>query len=273
MPGETGPTGGPAFTDVLGVCRSWQDGVAVIEPASGEPVAIPIPLIVSGKPVPPRPSVRARVSARDAELHTAALFPQIEASTLGEWLIRWEPHPEGRLRKRANSCLAMGDPGLAVAEALDRVAAFYAGRGRTPLVQVQQGSGLEQALESAGWRPVPGDAAFLIAPVAQLRRRLPAADLPVIVTGSQGLVDIDVAVGRSGIDGDWVGIHDLAVDPEHRRQGLARRVVAALLEVAAEQGATTAWLHVETGNQPALALYESLGFVEHHRCRYYAAGD
>jgi hypothetical protein len=28
------------------------------------------------------------------------------------------------------------------------------------------------------------------------------------------------------------------------------------------------WLHVETGNAPALALYESLGLQVHHRCRY-----
>jgi hypothetical protein len=56
VPGENGPTGGPAFTDVLGVCTSWEDGVCVVQPESGDPVTIPLELIVSGKPVPPRPS-------------------------------------------------------------------------------------------------------------------------------------------------------------------------------------------------------------------------
>lgn len=271
IPGETGPTGGPAFTDVLGICESWADGVAVIRPETGAPVSIPISLIVSGKPVPPRPSVRARVSARDAERHVAALFPGVEVTGLGDWSIRWEPEPVGRLRKRANSCLAIGDPGVTIGEALDRVTAFYTSRERQPIVQVEQDTDVERAVAAAGWRAVPGDAAFLVASVAQVRRRLPAPGLPVTVDGNQAVVDTGIAFGRSGMDGDWVGVHDLAVDNAHRRQGLARRVMASLLDAAAERGATTAWLHVETDNAPALALYDSLGFIEHHRCRYFAS--
>jgi len=45
-------------------------------------------------------------------------------------------------------------------------------------------------------------------------------------------------------------------------------VLSALLEWGAEQGATTLWLHVETGNDPAIALYETLGLAEPHACRY-----
>lgn len=271
LPGTTGPTGGPAFTDILGVCTYWGDGVAVVEPASGAPVEIPISLIVSGKPVPPRPSVRHRVSAREAELRTAALFPAMETRELGEWSIRWEPQPQGRLRKRANSCLAMGAPGTAVPDALGQVATFYTDRGRQPLVQVEQGSGVEAEVAAAGWVAVPGDSAFLLASLAQVRRRLPAGELPTAVDGGQAVVDTGAAFGRAGIDGDWIGIHDVVVDPAHRRKGLARRVIATLLAVGAEQGAGTAWLHVETDNAPALDLYESLGFVEHHRNRYFGA--
>src|SRR3546814_1470801 len=69
VPGETGPTGGPAFTDVLGTCTSWGDGTCVVAPESGPEVAIAIAEIVSGKPVPPRPPVRHRVSPREAEGH------------------------------------------------------------------------------------------------------------------------------------------------------------------------------------------------------------
>ncbi|HEY9395182.1 MAG TPA: hypothetical protein VIP58_13620, partial [Nocardioides sp.] len=75
VPGETGPTGGPAFTDILGVCTSWADGIAVIERESGEQVSVPVAEIVSGKPVPPRPNVRLRIGVREAELLSAAIFP------------------------------------------------------------------------------------------------------------------------------------------------------------------------------------------------------
>ena len=73
------------------------------------------------------------------------------------------------------------------------------------------------------------------------------------------------------MDGDWLGIHDLAVEEDRRRRGLATTLLRGLLEAGAEQGATHLWLHVELGNAPALALYEGLGLAEHHRCRYLTA--
>ncbi len=78
----------------------------------------------------------------------------------------------------------------------------------------------------------------------------------------------DRARGEAAFDRDWLGIHNLWVDPEHRRTGLARTVLSELLEWGAEQGALTVWLHVETDNAPALALYESIGFRTHHSMRY-----
>ncbi|MFT4008495.1 MAG: hypothetical protein QM655_00480 [Nocardioidaceae bacterium] len=54
---ETGPSGGPALTDVLGVLESWDQTTAdVRSDRTGELVTIAIADIVSGKPVPPRPS-------------------------------------------------------------------------------------------------------------------------------------------------------------------------------------------------------------------------
>ena len=81
LPGETGPTGGPAMTDVLGTCLSWDDGVCVVQPdgpdAAG-PVHIAIADIVSGKPVPPRPSPRLRIEPQDAQVRALALWPDLE---------------------------------------------------------------------------------------------------------------------------------------------------------------------------------------------------
>jgi ribosomal protein S18 acetylase RimI-like enzyme len=47
--------------------------------------------------------------------------------------------------------------------------------------------------------------------------------------------------------------------------------MAGLLEAGAELGATTAWLEVDRSNTAAWMMYASLGFREHHRCRYLAA--
>ena len=292
LPGETGPSGGPAMTDLVGVCLSWGEGPSgqghcVIAPEDGEPVEIRLADIVSGKPVPPRPSPRLRVSPRAAEEHTRWLWPHLEVSTLGEWQLRHDPAPVGRLRKRASSCLAFGDPGVPLDEALARVGAFYAAREREVIVQVPLGSDVESALVDRGWTPVPGgDAHFMLASLSwalRAARRHPVTlgvgepdlgepDLgePVLEEdGDAAVVRLgQAASGRAAYHDDWLGLHDLAVDPAYRRRGLATAVVAELLGWGAERGATTAWLHVEVDNDAAFALYDGLGFSRHHTCRY-----
>lgn len=62
----------------------------------------------------------------------------------------------------------------------------------------------------------------------------------------------------------------IAVAPEHRRRGLARVLVRAVLARAAELGCTHVDLEVAADNAPALALYHALGFVEvGRRAGYY----
>jgi N-acetylglutamate synthase len=292
VPGRKGPTGGPAFTDVLGVCTSWADGLCVVQPASGAPVEVPIELIVSGKPVPPRPSVRLRVTARQAESHAGPIWPGVERIGLGEWELRtdrdYDPAAAGdgarRLIKRANSCLALGDPGLDLSLAAQRVQGFYAERGRPALAQVELDSPTEAALRALGWTPIEGaDAHLALASVSRaLRlagvRRQPAAPLSVAVDGPRVVITAGPAgevwgTGEAALDGDWLGIHQLAVSPDHRRRGVAWTLMAALLEWGAEQGARTAWLHVETENTGAFDLYERLGFSQHHTLRYLGAPD
>lgn len=73
VPGETGPTGGPAFTDVLGLCLSWADGEVVIRTEEGDEIVIETSLIVSGKPVPERPSRFRRLSDADVDARLDAL--------------------------------------------------------------------------------------------------------------------------------------------------------------------------------------------------------
>ena len=70
---------------------------------------------------------------------------------------------------------------------------------------------------------------------------------------------------------DEAHVHNLAVVPEARRRGLARRLLALTLEIAADQGARAAHLEVRAGNAAARALYRAMGFGEvGMRASYYS---
>jgi N-acetylglutamate synthase len=266
LPGETGPSGGPAMTDLLGVCTAWGDGRCVIAPEHGDPVEIRLADIVSGKPVPPRPSVRHRVSPLEAQRRALALWPDLDTESVGEWLLRRSPTSRAR---RANSVLAFVPSG--VPDAYERVVAFY----DRPIAAVLPDSAEDALFRGHGWGPESGDAdtLFQIASVAQVDRAMPDGLQPAVVTEEGGLavarID-DLASGVAAYDRDWVGFRSIEVSPEHRRNGLGLAVMAALLEWGAEQGATTAYLQVLGDNAPALALYDGLGFRTHHAYRYLA---
>lgn len=259
------------MTDVLGICLRWSDGECVVQPENGPAVTIPLRLIVSGKPVPPRPSVRHRVSAREIELRAGVLWPELRTEPLGEWVLRVAPPFEGRLLRRSNSVLAMGDPGMPPDAATERVRDFYIAHDRSPLAMVEVGSPLEAellALGSAGIDLAPAHA--MLASVSRAVRAcgVPPPDVPPVEEDGGVLLDLGDARGRAALDDEWLGLHSIHVAPERRRQGLATRVVSGLLAWGAERGATTAWLHVESDNEGAVALYERLGFRIHHSYRY-----
>ncbi|GAA4380160.1 GNAT family N-acetyltransferase [Nocardioides caricicola] len=275
LPGETGPSGGPALTDVLGVCLSWADGTCVVQREDGTSVTIETAHIVSGKPVPPRPPARHRVSAQEAQRRALALWPDLETAPLGDWVLR---HSATSTARRANSVLAAGPSG--VDDAYDRVLAFYAGHGSRPIAAVLPDSDEDALFRGHGWvlESHDADTLFQIASVASARRavsrrapeRLPhppsfeeAGDLVTVRIG-------DRASGVAAYADDWVGFRGIEVSPEHRRQGLGLAVMDALLEWGAERGATTAYLQVLADNAPALGLYDQLGFATHHAYRYLA---
>jgi ribosomal protein S18 acetylase RimI-like enzyme len=81
-----------------------------------------------------------------------------------------------------------------------------------------------------------------------------------------------VAVARGTVDpsagGTWLAVNAVEVDPEHRRRGLAGAITAALWEWGRAQGAVRTCLTVLADNEPALALYERLGYWAHHDYHY-----
>jgi len=69
---------------------------------------------------------------------------------------------------------------------------------------------------------------------------------------------------------DEMHILDLAVEPDHRRRGLARWLLSYALDQARRRGALRAFLEVRRSNHQALALYRSFGFrVLAERRAYY----
>jgi ribosomal-protein-alanine N-acetyltransferase len=79
-----------------------------------------------------------------------------------------------------------------------------------------------------------------------------------LVAVSEGKV---VGYGGGWIVLDAIHVLNLAVDPDHRRQGIARRLMEALLAGARVRGCRAATLEVRKGNASAIRLYEGMGFV------------
>lgn len=78
-------------------------------------------------------------------------------------------------------------------------------------------------------------------------------------------------VGYAGtwFDGYDVQVMTVGTDTAHQGRGIARRMLVHLLEVARTTGGEAALLEVRVDNDPAIHLYESLGFTRLGRRRGY----
>jgi len=275
--GETGPSGGPLMTDLLGTCLAWQDGVCVVAPdAGGATVTIPLADIVSGKPVPPRPSPRLRVSPREAQVRAFPLFPDLVVTPVpgpSGWLLRSSDTARAR---RANSVLAFPaeSSGTYDVATVAQVERHYSALGKPAVAAVLAGSAEQAFLHDLGWVPESRDAdtLFQMASLAAVRRTLRTADDSAVdLTVDQQTATArvpGVARGFAAYAQDWIGFRAIEVAPDHRRLGLARAVMATLASWGAELGARTAYLQVLADNEPALALYAGMGFQTHHAYAY-----
>lgn len=295
----------PSFTDTVGVLTSWNEGVLTITRRDGVSVRIAESSLVAGKTVPPAPARRRGPAASFEELArvTARAWQPLESEPLGEWTLR---AAEGFTR-RANSVLPLGDPGIPLDEALARVTAWYAERGLPAYVQAATGAvGTQELLcaelERRGWvNEVSAEVRIgALAPVGDAEVEEPAVSAVELTRAPDeawlaryGKVrDPELArrmlvegpsvwfaslgggraIGRCVVDGRWAGFAAVTVDPEHRRRGLATAVMTALARRALEEGASAAWLQVETDNPGARALYDGMGFATHHAYHHFRAG-
>jgi ribosomal protein S18 acetylase RimI-like enzyme len=118
-------------------------------------------------------------------------------------------------------------------------------------------------------------------------RRAEARDLPSILAAEENCFSRDLAfppetvsflldeatvlVAEDGdvvgfvmgfVNGEWGKVVTLDVLPEHRREGLGRRLMDALEEEFASKGARACLLEVAVENREALFLYAKLGYAE-----------
>ena len=290
------------MTDVLGILESWAEGLATVRREDGSLVEIPTADIVSGKPVPPRPSVHRRLAARDADRLALPGWQPVESERLGEWVLR----ASGGFSSRGNSVFALGNPGMPLAEAVSKVAQWYRARSLAPRAHVHPGALEADAFTEAGWT-VYEPTLLMLASVAQALRRLggdhvaaprhhPSVDAgwlaadpraerhgeharSVLEAGEvtfatvRGEGDVVLARGRGVVHGDWVGGSSLWTRADVRGTGLGSAVLESLLAWGAERGATTAYLQVVESNDAARRIYEARGFEVHHGYAYLVADE
>jgi ribosomal protein S18 acetylase RimI-like enzyme len=211
------------------------------------------------------------------------------------WLLRLSPGKAKRAR-----CINAVAPGrLPLADKLARAAGAFRQAGLPMVVRItpfSQPAGLDAALGDLGlqrfddtlvlaadlaamdltatlpaearFEPVAGnDFAAIVgglreSPPEQQRahaERLSASPVPYRgwVLRRDGEV---LACGQFAREAGFVGLYDVFTAPAARNQGLSRALCAALLRLAAAEGAHTAYLQVDSDNTPALAVYRRLGF-------------
>lgn len=61
---------------------------------------------------------------------------------------------------------------------------------------------------------------------------------------------------------DQTDMMNIAVHPQYRRQGIAEKLIAALVDGLKAKGSHGLMLEVRASNLPAISLYEKLGFTQ-----------
>jgi ribosomal protein S18 acetylase RimI-like enzyme len=97
----------------------------------------------------------------------------------------------------------------------------------------------------------------------------PDADLRRAMAGSTSTIlaarnDAGSLLGTAmvGHDGHRGWVYYLAVQPSHRRQGVARRLMSACEDWVRERGVLKIQLMVRHANQDVIAFYSALGYVD-----------
>ncbi|MFO7697301.1 MAG: GNAT family N-acetyltransferase, partial [Anaerolineae bacterium] len=109
-----------------------------------------------------------------------------------------------------------------------------------------------------------------LAPAAQraAHMRILHASAGQIVLACTGAPGNPTGCALGIVEADTVGLYDIAVRSDVRRQGVASALVGSLLNAGQAMGARWAYLQVTKANVPARRLYERFGFAELYRYWY-----
>ncbi|MEZ5176680.1 MAG: GNAT family N-acetyltransferase [Acidimicrobiia bacterium] len=233
-------------------------------------------------------------SVSDLEAALYDTWTPDESATIAGWTV----HANGGFTRRVNCATGVGapdtDPG-----AREEITAWLTARGGQPIVRVTP---LLAASAVAAIHIEWGYAAFdetvvLAAPV-QAAARDPAVEivgvddeaffdninalnnrhesskqawrrlLGRIKDRAAGLLVHDVGVALVASSGPIAEVYTVAVAPAHRRQGIARSLMATAHAWARTRACEIVSLQVGGTNAPALALYDELGYSEAYRYHY-----
>jgi GNAT superfamily N-acetyltransferase len=231
-------------------------------------------------------------------------FPSLKQVLIEGWLIRFA---EG-LSRRTNSANPLHPDCAPVDSVIGAIEPLYRRQRQPPIFRVPSflDGGIEEALAARGYT-AEGDTRVLYGPMDGLAARAdPAVELSPHA-GADWLAAMGTLQGHSAeqrvtyrrivraiaapaafaalrVDGRIVSLaygavsnrllcyESVVTDPRRRRQGLSRRIVAALADWARQQGAEGACLQVVADNTPALALYDALGLkTDLYGYRYWRA--
>ncbi|HEX3537545.1 MAG TPA: GNAT family N-acetyltransferase [Stellaceae bacterium] len=231
-------------------------------------------------------------------------FPALKQVLLDGWLIRFA---EG-LSRRANSANALRPDCAPVEQVIEAVEGLYRRQRQPPIFRVPSflEGGMEDALAARGYTG-EGDTTVLYGPMAELAARAdPEVELSphagsdwlaamgtlqghkteqrvtyrrivraLAVPAAFAALRLDgriAALAYGAVSNGLLCYESVVTDPRRRRQGLARRIVAALADWARQQGADGACLQVVADNAPAIALYDAFGLkADLYGYRYWRA--
>jgi N-acetylglutamate synthase len=287
-------------TDRIGWVESLAPDAVVLSGSDGRATTVRRSTVLAARRAPAAaggPDPR-RVSAAEIERHARPGW-LADSEPLGEWTLRAAAGFTGR----ANSCHAVGDPGLPIAAAAERIVGFAARHDIAPMAMVVAGSAEEGALRGLGWADTYVPTSVLVARLADVLGERPTSDavhvtetlddawltaygrsrpLPADLAVVRRILDSNpprafaaiavgrelAAIGRGHLSGDWLGVAAVWVDAEHRRRGLATAIMTALGHWAARRGARYVYVQVDRENQVALTAYQRLGLRPHHDYLY-----
>lgn len=275
---------GARFTDILGELTELTETHLTVSTPKGA-IRVPLGEVHRGKRVPDT----ARLERAAAEAMPAPVV---------QWLGEWQLRAAEGFTGRANTVLPIGDPGVPFAQAIEIITDFYARQGLPAAfdVPLPLGRPVARALAQHGWEQggkvlvrvidlpelvaaTPAGEMFTLhaKPTGEMlemikgrRGSLPAAATHVLTAvpaltfcgySENGSL---IAMARGTVTRGWLGLTFVETAPPARRRGLAREAIGALARWAQEHGATRVFLQVSEENTAALALYDSLGFAEHH---------